>query len=242
MKNLTIIGFGNIGQVFARELRPYFNITVANRSDKSKLAKKMKVAFTQDIKNSVKNADYVILAVPVSSLHRVVEQIREKVPSKAWVMDTCAVKEIPMKIMSQLKCNVMGMHPQFRNVNSVKDKSIILVGKTDHYMKLIFKKVGLRTLIMTPKKHDRLKSIVSLAHFIGLGLRNLLNSHDKETLRKYSGASSMYLLKLIESMENNSIKTYEDIQRSNRHSKNIRRRFIKTIQKLDDKMSRKQIR
>lgn len=229
MKNLTIIGFGNIGEVFARELKPHFNITVANRSDKSKLVKKLGLKFTQSVSNSVKNADYVIICVSISGLKEVVNKIKLLVPKTAVVMDTCAVKIYPLKIMSQLSCKVIGTHPQFRNAPSLEGKSIILVSGTDKYFENVLRKIGLKIERMNAKEHDKKMAIISIAGLIGLNLIELLNKEERKILKKYSGKASKNLIDLMESMEENSLTMYKDIQIFNPYSKKLRKRFLEKI-------------
>lgn len=235
MKNLTIIGLGNIGEVFARELKPYFNITVANRSDKSQLAKKLSVKFTQNIPNSVKNADYVVLSVSISGIRDVVHKIKLSVPKTAVVMDTCAVKTYPLKIMSKLPCKVIGAHPQFRNAPSLKGKSIILIGR-DKFFENVLQRTGLKIERMNATEHDKKMAIISIAGLVGLNLIEMLSKQERAILKKYSGKASKNLVNLIESMEENSLAMYEDIQRFNPYSKELRKRFLKEIRALDNKM------
>lgn len=236
MKNLTIIGLGNIGEVFARELKSYFNVTVANRSDKSKLAKKLGINFTKNIPDSVKNADYVLLSISISGIKAVVHKIRLSVPKTAVVMDTCAVKIYPLKIMSQLPCKVIGTHPQFRNTPSLKGKSIILVGR-DKFFESVLRKTGLKIERMNAKEHDKKMAIISIAGLIGLNLIEMLSKQERETFEHYSGKTSKNLVNLMGSMEENSLEMYEDIQRFNPYSKKLSKRFVKVIHAFNKKMN-----
>jgi prephenate dehydrogenase len=241
MKNLTIIGFGNIGEVFTRELKSHFNITVGNRSDKSKLVKKLGVKFTRNIPKSVENADYVILAIPISEMRSVVKQIKESVPKNAVVLDCCAVKQIPLEIMAQLPCKIMGTHPQFRKVKSVKGKSIVLVGSVDSYFKRVLQEIGLKIIRMTAEEHDKNMAIVGLGGLIGLNLIKLLNPDERKIFKKHAGTASRHLVELMELMEGNPLQVYEDIQRANPYSKKLRQDFIQALAKFDKQMDKTRI-
>lgn len=240
-KNLTIIGLGNIGEVFARELKYHFNVTTTNRSDKSKLAKALGVAYTNNISKAIENADYVILAVPIEAFSDVIGKIKAAIPSTAIVMDTCAVKELPLKMMSKLPCKIMGTHPQFRNIKSVKGKSIILVGSVDDYFKKILQKIGLRIKIMSAKKHDEQMAIVNLVGFIGLSLIKFLSEKERVLLKKHAGTASRNLVNLLERMEENSLSMYEDIQRANPSLTKLRKKIIKSMSEYNRSLNKDQI-
>ena len=126
--NLTIIGFGTMGQQFAKALKPYYNILIANRSDKSRIARKLGVSFTQDIKNSVKDADIVLLCVSISAVEKMIKLISPNLKPRSLVLDICSIKEKPMQIMkNRLNCDFIGTHPLFGEVDTLKNKKFVKI-------------------------------------------------------------------------------------------------------------------
>ena len=144
--SLTIIGFGIMGQEFARYLKPYFNVLVANRSDKSSIARKLKVKFTLDIKNSINQADYVLVCVPMDRFKPIIQKIKPNLTRKQTLMDVCSVKEMPVSIMKKLPCNYIATHPLFGPTKSFKGRKIILWPKTNEkrfkFIKKTFETIG----------------------------------------------------------------------------------------------------
>ncbi len=243
--NLTIIGFGVMGQLFARELKQFFNVSVCNRSDKSKIAEEIGVSFTfmENIESSVKNADVVIICLPIPLFEEKIREIKDYLKEDALVMDVCSVKEMPMRVTGEnLKCDYIGTHPLFGGAESLNGQKIVLCPReqNENYlmMKGIFEKLGASAILMEPLEHDDyLGKIQGITHFIGLNLIEYLNKEDKSKLEELSTPTFNHLLQLIRKMGDNSPDVFLEIQKSNKFAKKSRKEFLEMLNKFDEEIN-----
>jgi len=235
----AIIGAGKMGTWFTRFfLEEGYSVTVSDK-DKGKLLK-IENAFpveTADAPASVKDADIILVCVPIDDFEDVIKEIRSNVSSGQVIMDICSIKEPPVKIMHKhiKRGIVLGMHPVFGpGSTSVKNKNFILTPMSSEEKKFAEDfKVWLEgkeahVSIMSPRKHDELMSIVlGLPHFIGLVACDILL--DQSTLsetRRVAGASYKMLLTLAEAVASEKADFYADLQLNLPNSEQIESLFI----------------
>ncbi len=175
MKNLTLVGFGIMGQVFAKNLKEFFNITVWNRSDKSHMAKEIGVGFEKDFEKAIKEADIILVCIPMSVFAETVKKISSFAKKDAIVADMCSVKEMPMEVMvKNLACSFVGTHPLFGNFDNFKSRKIVVCKGSGDCSSLIegLEKTGAQIIEMDALEHDKLiGEIQEVTHFIGLSVR-----------------------------------------------------------------------
>lgn len=235
----AIIGAGKMGTWFTKFfLEEGYSVIVSDK-DRGKLLK-IENEFpveTADAPASVKNADIILVCVPIDDFEDVIKEIRSNVGSGQVIMDICSIKEPPVKIMHKhiKRGIVLGMHPVFGpGSTSVKNKNFILTPTSPEERKLAEDfKVWLEgreahVSIMSPRKHDELMSIVlGLPHFIGLVACDILL--DQSTLsetRRVAGASYKMLLTLAEAVASEKADFYSDLQLNLPSSEQIESLFI----------------
>ncbi|MGQ9551017.1 MAG: prephenate dehydrogenase/arogenate dehydrogenase family protein [Candidatus Bathycorpusculaceae bacterium] len=235
----AIIGAGKMGTWFTKFfLEEGYSVIVSDK-DRGKLLK-IENEFpveTADAPASVKNADIILVCVPIDDFEDVIKEIRSNVGSGQVIMDICSIKEPPVKIMHKhiKRGIVLGMHPVFGpGSTSVKNKNFILTPTSSEERKLAEDfKVWLEgkeahVSIMSPRKHDELMSIVlGLPHFIGLVACDILL--DQSTLsetRRVAGASYKMLLTLAEAVASEKADFYADLQLNLPSSEQIESLFI----------------
>lgn len=235
----AIIGAGKMGTWFTKFfLEEGYSVIVSDK-DRGKLLK-IENEFpveTADAPASVKNADIILVCVPIDDFEDVIKEIRSNVGSGQVIMDICSIKEPPVKIMHKhiKRGIVLGMHPVFGpGSTSVKNKNFILTPTSPEERKLAEDfKVWLEgkeahVSIMSPRKHDELMSIVlGLPHFIGLVACDILL--DQSTLsetRRVAGASYKMLLTLAEAVASEKADFYADLQLNLPSSEQIESLFI----------------
>ncbi len=240
MKNLAIVGFGIMGQTFAKNLREIFNVTVWNRSDKSNIAKEIDVGFEKDFEKAIKEADIILVCIPMSVFEETVKNISQFARKDAIVADLCSVKEMPMEVMGKnLKCSFVGTHPLFGNVDNFKDRKIVVCkgrGDCSSLMKGL-EKTGAKTVEMDPLEHDKLiGEIQGVTHFIGLSARDYLRKHDRERLKSVSTLSFEYLLGLLDRIEKNNPEIFMEIQKHNKYARESRKNLLEKLIEKDREM------
>ncbi|MGB8705655.1 MAG: prephenate dehydrogenase [Gillisia sp.] len=181
-----IIGIGLIGGSFALDLKSNFSEIEISGTDSNKkhLEKALELGLidnTAELKE-VRNADVVIVAVPVDASTQVIKTVLDNVGENTLVFDAGSTKENLCKALESHKNrrNFLAAHPisgtEFSGPEAaIKDlyrnKTIIICEVEKTAFKLqekaleIFQKVGMRIRYMDPKSHDRHIAYVShLSH------------------------------------------------------------------------------
>ena len=120
MKTLGLIGFGRFGQLLYQQLKGAIEIQIYDPVTMKKLTSKG-LPFSQ-LKKVCKN-ELIILAVPVSQIESVCQEIKPHLKSQSIIMDVCAVKTYPLQVMAKHFSNevqILGSHPLF-GPDSVKE-------------------------------------------------------------------------------------------------------------------------
>lgn len=210
---VAILGAGKMGRWFAKFfLEQGVNVVISDK-DKSKLekiAEELKVETASSV-DAVKDADRVMVCVPIESFEDVIAEIHPHVRPNQEIMDICSVKEDPVKIMHKYIKNgaVLGTHPMFGpGVKSIKNQNFVLT-PTNTEEKMLAEKFGnwleekgAKVFVMSPKEHDTLMSVVlGLPYFLSLAACDALISYGRfSDAKKVSGASYRFLLTLIEAI------------------------------------------
>ena len=180
MKVAIIGGSGKMGQWFARHLlKEGMQVVITGRNREKLLAagKQLGASIATNIE-AVKQADVVIISVPLDTFETVVKGIALHIHQEQIIIDVTSLKTNPMEIMHRHinKGTILGTHPVFgpgaksaANQNFVltptNKKETILAGKVRQYLE----ERGANVSIMTPQEHDQLMSVVlGLAHFIAI--------------------------------------------------------------------------
>ncbi len=196
-KNITIVGIGLIGSSFALALKASGfggKITGIGRNRKNLIkAKKLGIidSYTTEYAEGVKDADLILLAVPVGRFEKIIKGIREDIKKGVIVTDVGSVKAGIVNAMDPLMpegVHFIGAHPiAGKECSGIKCASpelfsnarcIITPGSDTDKKALkkivrLWKKVGSTTVIMTPAEHDVIFGAVShLPHVVAYALVN----------------------------------------------------------------------
>ena len=214
MKNILIIGCGLIGSSVLRAAhakKVSKNIYVYEQSKKNiSIIKKLKIGckVINKLNNISINFDLVIFCTPMSQYPNIVPQINKFISNKTIVTDVGSTKELSFKLVKKkLKKNITWIpsHPiagsevsgaEHGDKNLFKKKWCILIKEKNinkthlSKLKLFWKKLGSKVIIMNSKQHDIIFSITShLPHLIAYNLVKTATDFEKEkkyNLIKYS--------------------------------------------------------
>jgi prephenate dehydrogenase len=206
-RHITIIGVGLIGGSFALALRKHGfqgTITGIGRNTKNlSKAKKLGIIdqYTTDFSKGIKDADLIMLAVPVGQFETILKNIRLDLKKGAIVTDVGSVKSQIVKRLEPLMPKgvfFVGAHPiAGKECSGVTCASadlyenarcIITPGPATDKTALkkvisLWKKVGAQTMLMDPGEHDVIFSAVShLPHVVAYALVNGILKVDKAIL------------------------------------------------------------
>ena len=199
-------GYGKMGRWFARALLGEgLQVVIAGR-DRAKLVEAARELGCQatSAKEAVKQADAVVLSVPVNSFEDIAREIAPYVNPGQYVFDITSVKARPVETMHRYfsGCRVLGTHPMFGpGAESIAGQRFVLTPANDGEESLAtqlrgyLEERGAAVAVMDPLQHDELMGIVlGLAHFIALVSADTLLSLGKLKEAKEAGGTSFRLL------------------------------------------------
>jgi len=236
----AIIGAGKMGRWFTRFFLEEGDSVIVSSRGKEKLLKirdEFGVEIADNI-NAVKNADRVLICVPIENFEAVVKEIHSHVRPDQVVMDICSIKEEPVKIMHKyIKTGTtLGTHPVFGpGVKSIEKQNFVLTPVSDQEkqfaenFKSWLEQRQANVFIMSPRKHDKLMSVVlGLPHFLGLVVCDtLLNYPDFIETKRVAGASYKMLLTLAEAVASEETEFYTSLQMNLPEIEKIEGLFLK---------------
>ena len=241
-KKVAIIGTGLIGGSLAlaiKKNRLAKKIVGVSRHKKSLALAKRIGAIDQGSLGLgiIKGADFIIFAAPVKAIINLAPLVSKVASKDCLVIDVGSTKEKIVSSLSKFFPNYVGAHPLAGSEKrSVANASALLfkgslciltpVKRTNRKalrkLNLFWKRLGVKTTILTPAKHDEVLSFVShLPHIVAFSLINSVPGHClkfastglKDTTRIAASDSELWseiflsnkenLLKAIEILENN---------------------------------------
>jgi len=203
MKNICIIGTGLIGGSLGLALRKkarnkYFITGLGRNTAKLKTAKRLGAvdAFTTDNREGVKDADIIVICLPVHFIAPTVKKILPFIKSGAVITDAGSVKGSVLRevgkvfqksVVSSQQLAFIGAHPmagsEKSGISSAKadlyaGASVVLIKnrneKAFNIVKTMWLSVGARVIEMDMGSHDRAVALIShLPHMIAFGLSEL---------------------------------------------------------------------
>ncbi len=238
---IGIIGFSRFGQLLAKILKPYAEVLVFNRSDKSKLVEGLGYQWVS--LEEVCQCDWVFVAVAISAIEEMIKKIAPLLKKGTLVMDVASVKVFPAKWLNSYISpdnEIMATHPMF-GPDSAKDSTnglqwilcpLRISSERLSEVNEVMKKLGVKVIETTPKDHDQQAAIsLSLVHFIGRGLEEF-----GLVKQQISSLGFERLLKVNETVQNDSIQLFLDMQNFNPYTKEIRKKLIKAFKKVNKKI------
>jgi len=226
-KVAIIGGYGKMGRWFARFLLGEGRQVVIAGRDQAKLeqaASELGCAFASD-EEAVKQADAVILSVPIGSFEAITREIAPFARPGQYIFDITSVKAQPVEIMHRhfSGCRVLGTHPMFGpGADSIAGQRFVLTpcddgeGSLAAKVRAYLEGRGAEVAVMSPSEHDELMSIVlGLSHFIALVSADTLLSLAKlKEAAVVSGTSYRLLLTLAEAVVSEDPDFYSTLQMS----------------------------
>ncbi|MCD6452796.1 MAG: prephenate dehydrogenase [Dehalococcoidales bacterium] len=226
MRVAIIGGSGKLGGWLARFLLNEGNeviITGRNEIKLQQAQRQLKVKATTDNITAIKDAEIILISVPIANFTTVIKQIGPYVQSQQIVIDLTSVKAFPIKLMHKYVTSgrVLGVHPLFGpGAGSIINKDFILTPTNQDEIELAQKcqqyleNRGARVNLMRPEEHDELMTIVlGLAHFIAIVSADTLLSLDKlRRIGTIGGTTFKLLLILAESVISEDPDLYASLQ------------------------------
>jgi len=218
INKVAIVGVGLIGGSIGLALRknlPSVIVTGVGRNvDRLKLAKRKKCInnFTTDLKEGVKDADVIIICVPVELTAKFIISVLPYVKKDAIIIDVASVKtEIIKKVRQKIfierkkkNLHFIGCHPlagleksgfEYAKEDLFENSvCVICYDKTlcskeaAKKIKFLWETIGAKVVYLDAQKHDKILALTShMLHLISYVLTKQINSK-KEYLKFTAGA------------------------------------------------------
>ena len=236
--NVGVIGFGRIGRLLVRHFARDAKLFVF---DVKRDARKVRaLGATPATLAEACAQDVVVLCVPIAAFEGLTRRIKSLLRPDALVVDVCSVKEHPVRAMKRhlpKSVSLLATHPNFgpdSAADSLRGRKIVLCKvrmKNADYIraKRALERKGLDVVEMTPREHDRrMASSLVLTHFIG---RSLVAYGAKTTGVDTEGYKR--LLRILETVQNDSWQLFQDMNRFNAFAAPMRRRFLAAMRATD---------
>jgi chorismate mutase/prephenate dehydrogenase len=232
-QDILVIGTGKMGQWFLRFLsgRGHKVHVCDTRPEKKERS-------TVGLKDGVKSAEVIIIAVPISSTKQILEEVLAMKP-KGIVLDITSVKDsiIPtMRAAAEAGFGVCSIHPMFGPEASVYDRNIVICdcGSNEAMDKAaeLFDGTGAKMTRMPVEEHDELISyVLGLSHAANIAFfRTLAKSGvDYRRLDEISSTTFRSQATTSKRVANESPELYYDIQHLNPHSKHCLDLFLESV-------------
>ncbi|PSH00428.1 MAG: hypothetical protein BRC30_03575 [Nanohaloarchaea archaeon SW_7_46_7] len=238
-KIVILGGTGKFGQHLGEKLQEENDIFISGSSiDRAKeVAGRYGWNYGEDTE-IVRDADIVIVAVPISVTEKVIHKVGPHVPDDALFTDITSVKQMPVEAMSEYSEEVFGMHPMYAPSNSIKGQKIVMCpekGKKWTVMEEFWKRHGAELHFTEPQTHDKAMSLVQgLMHFSELVVADVIRKSELsgDEMEEFSSPIYQLITDLTARMLNQKPGLYGSIQAENPENENVRKRFIESAEDI----------
>jgi prephenate dehydrogenase len=225
---VTIIGAGKMGRWFTKYFHNQgFSVVISSRT-KSKaevLGAEFGVKVASNSLDAIEHANWILLCVSLEGLNSVLKEIGPYIRHDQVVMDISSIKEIPVNLMHKHVKNgiTLGTHPVFGpGAKNLQGQNYVLtpINNKEKDFAIEYKnwleKQGATVTFLSPKKHDKLMSLVlGFPHFVGLVTGDtLVNFSDFVDAKAVGGASYKLLLTLAEAVSSEEPNFYSNLHMS----------------------------
>ncbi len=241
MKVAIIGGSGKMGRWFARFLLKEGKEVVLigrNEAKLNKIGRELGAQTTTNIE-AVKQADVILISVPIDHFEEVVTSLSPHTHSEQIIADITSVKVLPVAAMHRhiKKGLILGTHPVFGpGARSVANHSFVLT-PTNQKETALAEKVrgyletrGAKVTLMSPQEHDETMTVIlGLAHFIAIVSADTLANLDRlSQMPQIGGITYKVLLSLVESVISEDPELYASLQMNLPNLPEIQELFLKS--------------
>nr|MDO8081993.1 prephenate dehydrogenase/arogenate dehydrogenase family protein [Candidatus Freyarchaeota archaeon] len=241
-KIAIIGGSGRMGIWFAQYFKNKGYTVVLSARNREKLiaaAESLKVNYAKNNEEAVKNADFVMVSVPIASTASIITELAPHMDRKTTVFDITSVKGEIIKTLEKQSLKhgfkAVSVHPMFgpgaKNLTGHTIAIVPIKGSEDAAEKLgrIFSKDGAKVVSTDGKTHDRMIStVLGLPHFLNILFgKALLEIPDAlPRIKEFSGTTFALQLLLTECVFREEPELYSEIQMRNKE-------FLKFLDKME---------
>ena len=220
-----------------------------NEAKLNKIGRELGAQTTTNIE-AVKQADVVLISVPIDHFEEVAINLSPYTHSEQIILDITSVKVLPVAAMHRHLKNglVRGTHAVFGpGARSVANQNFVLTPTNQQETKLAEKVKGYletrgaRVELMSPQEHDETMTVIlGLAHFIAIVSADTLANLDRlSQMPQIGGITYKVLLSLVESVISEDPELYASLQMSLPNLPETEELFLKSAKTWADLVKHK---
>lgn len=231
-QTVAVVGLGRFGRFWAEKLASQYTVVGTSRREVADLPAGVRQVPLEE----ALQADTIFLTVAISAMPEVLDRIAGVVRRDATVVDTCSVKVFPVQEMEARlpgTVDIIATHPMF-GPDSARERTDPLPVITwpirdrhERYQELLatFRRLNMRVEEMRPDDHDREAAFSQgVTHLVGRILREMdLQPSEIATL------GYTRLLQVMEQTCNDPVSLFQDLQRYNPYTREMRQRFAHAL-------------
>ena len=236
--SIGVIGFGRLGGLLTRYFAkdcPVYVHDIRPKTGAIRRAGGRPASLAEACRQ-----DVVVPCVPIAEFEPLMRRIRGLLRPDAVVADVCSVKEHPVRAMKRWlprSVELLATHPNFgpdSAAESLRGRQIAVCKvriRPASYARIArrLRSKGLDLVEMSPREHDRrMASSLLLTHFIG---RTLIDFRARSTGIDTEGYTR--LLKILQTVQNDSWQLFEDMNRFNSFAAPMRRKLRASMARID---------
>ena len=190
-----------------------------------------------------RQADVVILSVPVSDTIPMVQRIAPHLREDQLLSDFTSIKQKPLEAMLATRARVIGCHPVFGPMPDPTGQNVVLCperpGTWLEWYEGFFRRHGMKVLQLTPLAHDEAMAFIQgLTHFLNITFARTLQTRSADLEQLLQVCSPVYRLffSVLSRILSGSSELYGQIQINNPGNIPVIQDFLKNGQDLLDKV------
>ncbi len=235
MRIAVIGGAGRMGRWLLDHFAEHGHTLIASdpRSDELReIAESFELTLASSNAAAAKNADVVIISVPIESTAKVIREVAPHMKRDAVLCEISSVKgKIPEVLQEIAAFNIQPLciHPMFGPGARFLNRKIVLVSisNPEDEQRLVESLFPTHQIVtVDQEEHDRAMALtVSLPYFVNLIVASVIADEDLTWLRRLGGTTFPVQLLLTGSIMSNSCALHAAVHRENRHVESVLKRF-----------------
>ena len=249
MRKVAVIGAaGRMGRWFTYYFARSNNVRVSVYDKKRLVFRNLQyVDRCETINDCVKEADLVIVCVPIDSIVSVVQECLTYMKEGATLSEISSIKKQIFSVLRAARKDItcLCIHPMFgpatKRSRIIKNLLIPVRNRAKELALLssIFPRSEIE-VIRNPDLHDKYMAVViGLTYYINLVLGSMLSKLDLKTMKKIAGTSFGMQIMITESILNDSPELVSSLLRENPFNKTYITNFLAEAENIQDLVSGK---
>jgi len=238
---IGLVGFGRLGKLITKYLAQDCDLHVYDTVEQNEEIERLG-ARSCDLK-TICSLDIILLAVPISKMQVVLQEMVELGVKNSLIIDTCSVKSMPEKWMEEIlpeDYEILGTHPMFGPDSAAETlfgAKIVLcpIRICRHKFENIsryLEKNGLYVIEESADEHDRqIAESLVLTHFIGRGLIDYGVGQ-----KRIDTKGHRRLMKILLTVQNDAWQLFVDMNKYNPYAKKTLDGFLNSLKNVQEKM------